>query len=46
MCAGHLPFSGDDKREIKHNIATGRIRPLPITLSDMAMDFITCHAGA
>lgn len=37
---GHLPFEGRDKTEVKRSIKAGRLRPLPLTLSSPAIDFI------
>ena len=38
--AGHLPFEGADKAEVKRSISAGRLRPLPLSLSSTAIDFV------
>ena len=40
MCPGCLPFDGRDKAEVKRNISAGKLRPLPITLSSHATNFV------
>ena len=39
-CAGHLPFDGRDKEEIKRAITLGRMRALPPHLSGDCVSFI------
>ena len=40
LVAGHLPFEGRDKAEVKRSIAAGRMRPMPLSLSSSAIDFV------
>lgn len=40
--AGHLPFEGREKAEIKRAISLHRMRPLPPSISPACADFLRC----
>ena len=39
-CAGHLPFEGKDRPDLKRNILANKIKPMPAALSQTCRDFI------
>ena len=48
-CAGHLPFEGREKADIKRAIALHHMRPLPPSTSPVCADFLRCmlaHSAA